>query len=1167
MPDMGVRSPAPPPCAPIRHAGCSARACSSACVPCSALAMAEVAGDEGEEEEVRQNDECDEETLAEGTAALGEGEEDALEPSVAELEESLEQALDLPGSEELFADIAPEASEHAEKAEEQGRQQQEAAAEEAKTEASGPAAAEQQPRRWRSSGRRKQKPQPQQPQMQEHGDAVSLAVCLNTGKKKRKRRLAGEPTEDARQEKERGEKGNPKRKRKVRRTKEGEKDEPEKKLKVRRQEKQGEKEKPEKKLKVRRKEERGGKEKPKQRRKERRIEQSKEREREKKLKVRRTERHEEKEQESRTETRPQKTEGVVPAAEATAEPTMPRTFTVDEHNQRFKSKWHSGHEKALLGKGSYAHVYREYDTQEGTFVAHKIPNAADISMEHEVAILTKFAGQCNNLTQLLGVVVASHDARETPVGILIEYCHQSLHDHWHREMGLIALDVQRRCLGQVLKGLRHLHASGIVHLDLGPKNILFHWNAWCGLRVKIGDFGEAEFLAFGEFLEAREKVTTWPYRAPEVALGLPYNHAADVWAVGVLARELATGRRLYDLSHRDGTDVQYIYALAGPLMNSTWPDVESAPFWEAPPRNFCPDSDQLTRHARVNQDGVCFARRLLLPGPQQRPTAQEALSNGYLAYGQAAVPIRLRRKQRIATPFPAVRPAPARSNAVSLAGDAKANAEHVDGSRRRCACKNTCRQPTHLCGASWGRNPSCQAALSDTEEAALSVVCRSCRCEWCENVRWRSKACHACQWRLAPTAYMAVHQYSTTLAWMIPVDLVGFVSLVSLENPLQAIVLAQLYCPVCVRYVVTYKDAGTSARRVSPRASPRSASSWQNMAAAMATLYKQMSRWREANSPEWQWHERYMSNCHEGGGQLKLGPEAVGKRCGFVQCVPKKKSAKEVIVFTSSGAKYVLDEQGGAETLKKMSEQLHRCKWQPSAPAVSRGASVNSESSSWRDTPGAGRPSVADIMKHFDTICRDVLTVGVALPDLKIGKDSEYIRPHVCRKLFLALLHVSGWTFATFPWKRLSMTDLVALGPDIQGYVSKAPGHWRHKRMEIFLSMDSAAGSKVPIVMHGCWACLFGYALSRTSTVGMGERAVTYIDEGHGEEFERCARALCVRNGVQPTPLKILREIIAKNSRFNDDDVVEWQGPWGEAPALFAAQTPGLPVSFGTPPP
>ena len=158
--------------------------------------------------------------------------------------------------------------------------------------------------------------------------------------------------------------------------------------------------------------------------------------------------------------------------------------------------------------------------------------------------------------------------------------------------------MQKRCLLHMLRGLSYLHAIGIVRLDICPSNILMQWHAWGGLRAKVADFGSAQFLGPNGLLKSKGRATAWQYRAPEVAMGLPFSHAADVWAVGVVARELATGRRVYEELSPDAlracTDILYINLLAGPVRNSTWPGVESAPRWEAPPSDLSVDSDYQT---------------------------------------------------------------------------------------------------------------------------------------------------------------------------------------------------------------------------------------------------------------------------------------------------------------------------------------------------------------------------------------------------------------------------------------------------------------------------------------------------------------------------------------------------------------------------------------------
>ena len=422
-----------------------------------------------------------------------------------------------------------------------------------------------------------------------------------------------------------------------------------------------------------------------------------------------------------------------------------RKFTRTEHDKRFKTT------KTVLDYGTYSHVRREYDTQDGVLVALKVPNSSAPNMQQEIAIMKTFAQRCVNLVHILGVVVSSRDGGARPRGILMECCPQSLNDYWLSEVGLVGADVRRKCLSHMLRGLSYLHATEIVHLDICPNNILMLWHAWSGLLAKIADFGCAHFLAPDKFLTSTEKVTTLQYRAPEVALGLPFNHAADMWAVGVVARELATGRRVYEelpATVQVCTDIVYINLLAGPVRNSTWPGVESAPRWQAPPCNLSPDSDEQTHRApwfdAVSLAGVRFARELLSANPRERPAARTALQHRHMAFGQIRAPRRLRQKVHLGTPVPAARcsevslaggvvagqavPA-APCDAVSLAGGMpgkavpaapcsavssaggvgqqaepeRGAAAHAEAEPRRCACHNTCRQPMGICGSKRGR--------------------------------------------------------------------------------------------------------------------------------------------------------------------------------------------------------------------------------------------------------------------------------------------------------------------------------------------------------------------------------------------------------------------------------------------------------------------------------
>lgn len=88
---------------------------------------------------------------------------------------------------------------------------------------------------------------------------------------------------------------------------------------------------------------------------------------------------------------------------------------------------------------------------------------------------------------------------------------------------------------QLLVALKHLRNCGVLHADIKPDNVLVTARANV---LKLADFGSAMFdgdNAITPYLASRF------YRAPEVILGLPYSHPLDMWALGCVLFELATG--------------------------------------------------------------------------------------------------------------------------------------------------------------------------------------------------------------------------------------------------------------------------------------------------------------------------------------------------------------------------------------------------------------------------------------------------------------------------------------------------------------------------------------------------------------------------------------------------------------------------------------------------
>lgn len=89
-------------------------------------------------------------------------------------------------------------------------------------------------------------------------------------------------------------------------------------------------------------------------------------------------------------------------------------------------------------------------------------------------------------------------------------------------------------------GVAHLHKMGIVHRDIKPANILIAMTAQSP-RVVLADLGWATKAADG--MKLTPGAVTPAYRAPEILMDIPsqpYSFPVDIWAIGIIAQELAT---------------------------------------------------------------------------------------------------------------------------------------------------------------------------------------------------------------------------------------------------------------------------------------------------------------------------------------------------------------------------------------------------------------------------------------------------------------------------------------------------------------------------------------------------------------------------------------------------------------------------------------------------
>ncbi|MBW8771868.1 MAG: protein kinase, partial [Gemmatimonadetes bacterium] len=109
--------------------------------------------------------------------------------------------------------------------------------------------------------------------------------------------------------------------------------------------------------------------------------------------------------------------------------------------------------------------------------------------------------------------------------------------------GALPVNEALRILRDVVDALAYSHAHGVVHRDIKPDNVLLS-----GRHALVTDFGVAKAVSVstsgrGVLHTGGVALGTPTYMAPEQAAADPHvDHRADIYAVGVLAYELFTGK-------------------------------------------------------------------------------------------------------------------------------------------------------------------------------------------------------------------------------------------------------------------------------------------------------------------------------------------------------------------------------------------------------------------------------------------------------------------------------------------------------------------------------------------------------------------------------------------------------------------------------------------------
>ena len=192
--------------------------------------------------------------------------------------------------------------------------------------------------------------------------------------------------------------------------------------------------------------------------------------------------------------------------------------------------------EAEIGRGGMATVYRAEDVELSETVALKVFRPAPRDDEgiarfrQELKLSRRL--QHENIARLYDIGI-HRGQRYISMELLIGHSLEELAGSpWPLRRGL-------DCLVQVCEGLQAAHAQGVIHRDIKPGNLFLTQE---GL-AKIMDFGIARERAAPGMTQVGMIIGTPEYLSPEQIRGGTAAETSDLYAMGVVAYEMFTGRK------------------------------------------------------------------------------------------------------------------------------------------------------------------------------------------------------------------------------------------------------------------------------------------------------------------------------------------------------------------------------------------------------------------------------------------------------------------------------------------------------------------------------------------------------------------------------------------------------------------------------------------------
>jgi len=197
----------------------------------------------------------------------------------------------------------------------------------------------------------------------------------------------------------------------------------------------------------------------------------------------------------------------------------------------------------VIGRGGMATVYRAQQVSMNRVVAVKVLPEKYINddtyiqrFNQEVAIVAKL--EHRNI-----VPVHDYGAHNGQPYIVMRYMSGGSADDLLNN-GPLEIETIVSIIEQIAPALDYAHTKHVLHRDLKPSNVLLDDDGGAYLT----DFGIARVLGEqgNKGITTQGVVGTPSYMSPEQAQGMPLDNRSDIYALGVMLFELATGRRPFE---------------------------------------------------------------------------------------------------------------------------------------------------------------------------------------------------------------------------------------------------------------------------------------------------------------------------------------------------------------------------------------------------------------------------------------------------------------------------------------------------------------------------------------------------------------------------------------------------------------------------------------------